>query len=216
MSNVCSARQSGRYRLRSILVAITSALASLSACSVTPELVPVDPSGGRMEFNGFSILPPGGTGWQRVAAGDGATRELTNITFVKGNGEASYIAEIAVIDAREQPFTSIDELMATLRTTPRFLESPRQTNLRYEMKPDNALGSDCARFDLVATDTRSPGHPGQVLDIDSQGFYCLHPSKGFVLQAYHSRRTPRGIPHVADLEQGERLVRSVQMLPVRY
>ena len=209
-------RKQTMNKFRVAVIAPIILLIIMAGCASQPPLLPITNPEQRYEFNGFSVLPPKGTGWNWVGREGQNKRDFFNTTFAKMDGDRTYLAKAELLNTQGMSFTNLEELIEELKTWNLFKEGPRQVNMKLDMKIDSAIGNRCVRFDFEAEDHQIPGRPGAIFDIDTHGFYCLHPKADNVLaQIIYSRRTPKGQPYVADITEGERFIHSVEFTNVR-
>ena len=193
----------------------------VQGCASTPPTVLVTEPDQRLQFNGFSVLPPDGERWHWVGRESQDTTRLSYSMFVKKSSRGrpsrnTYLAKAAVLDAGERQFTTTQELLSHVRAMGLFQESPRQQNMRVEFAVDDTLAPLCVRFDLNAEDTRVGGYAGPVYLLDAHGLFCVHPEAPDVLVMIdHSRRTRQGDAPVAAQTEGERFLSSLRFTPIQ-
>lgn len=200
-----------------LLVSILFPLAVLSGCASSPPLLPITNVDERIQFNGFSVLPPNGSNWNWVGREGQNKSEFFNTTFAKTDGDRTYLARAHLEDARNLDFdiSDFEALIVYLKRSDAYKEGPRQENMMLEMATDNSIGISCVRFDLEAEDPRVPGSPGEVFKVDAHGLYCPHPFESKVLaHIAYTRRAPKGQPYVASRDEGERFVNSLEFTTV--
>lgn len=188
----------------------------LAGCATSPPLIPIDDANERLVFNGFSVLPPAGTGWNWVGRSGQDKSRFYDTTFVKQDGDRTYVTRVILADAEGKDYSDLDGLMGWLKTSAMLREGPRQRGITYDLKKGDTLDAPCVRYDFDAVDTRPANRPGMVFDLDGHGLYCPHPlDAGVMVQIGYSRRSPQGQSYVAGLDEGERFLSSVRFLPVR-
>ena len=187
---------------------ITLVLMGLTAasCAVGPRLIPVSDATRRIEFEGFSILPPSGENW--FAASPEVLRVME-----KPVGEiVKLIASFIKMPPPSKTHTIAAEVqVAQLPPLPpsanriEILQQIKQSGLRSDdrhrvvaskISEDRALGSDCVRYSATSEDRGVPGYPGSIFIFDLHGFACLHPDRPsyFIQIEYSERRLPRENP----------------------
>ena len=157
-----------------------------TGCAGFPSEVPVTDPRVRMEFPGFSVLPPSGDGWVlRRAQIQGMDfiafrKELGNPTHTVGTSVAKHGVRPDLVgfpDYRVKP-----EVFARFVETTLVRSNPppprgRMRNLKYAVVPDSRLGY-CAKQITKAEDVGSPfskaTKEGFLLQEDFS-YYCLHP-----------------------------------------
>jgi hypothetical protein len=158
----------------SVLVLIFSA-ALVNACAASPPLVPIDPTGERWQFNGFSIIPPGEAGWSWVGREEQERAGLFNTTFVKKDGYRTCVARADLLDTGGKDLSAPEQLLSFVKNSGLMQEGPRQANVTPTCRIDDSLGALCVRYDPDAEDPNVPERPGEIFKIDGHGFICNHP-----------------------------------------
>ncbi len=207
------------HRCRRLIQArfvLLCAAVAIGGCASQPPLLPVADSHERWVFNGFSILPPAGTGWNWVGRKGQDRTRFFNATFVKKSGNRTYVAVVDLLDARHEnrDLSDPDQLLRYVKTAPIMQEGPRQRNMRSDFRIDETLASLCVRFDFEAED---PGAPGgaTIFDLDGHGFFCNHPNaEAVIARIAYTRRSPQGATHLAGREEGERFLNSLKFAEV--
>jgi hypothetical protein len=184
-------------------------LGLVTGCASGPSLVPVEDSETRLEFDGFSVLPPTGRNWQWVGRAGAETKDLGQTVFVKRDGERTYVSV-----AGPHPVTADISDSEKLRNyvsnqdTVREIES-RQQNVNSRLDVVEEFGVTCVRFDMDAEDHGVPGRSGVVFKLDAHGYYCRKPdSEGELTYLAYTRRAPQGQTYLAGAEEGERFLGS--------
>lgn len=217
------ANMNGRiHKTRKLHVNLTMLLrvflltALLGGCASQPPQVPITDSTERLVFNGFSVLPPEGENWNWVGRPGQDKSSFYNTTFVKKDGDRTYVARVMLADTGGEDYRDLEKLIDWLKTSEMLQEGPRQKGIAYDLKKDSTLGTPCVRYDFDAEDTRPAKRPGMVFNLDGHGLTCPHPAASDVIvQIGYSRRSPKGTPYVAGLNEGERFLESVEFTPVR-
>ena len=172
----------------------------LAGCASRSAIRPVTDSTTRLQYYGFSVLPPPGSHWYfsgegkyGVGFGKGDPEkykersDLTH-TFVVAVSNLEYFDEKGVweVDSPEKLEEAADNLLqAQSRGRFRLIES--------ELISYRTQGTDCVRFQAVYEEQRNPSAPGVVLIINDQGFYCRHPdSAKRMVHAIRSERFVQG------------------------
>lgn len=188
----------------------------VAGCAASPPQIPISDPDERLLFNGFSVLPPDGPGWNWVGRPGQEKSRFFNVTFVKQDGDRTYVSRVILADAGGKDNSDLDDLMGWLKNSTFLREGPRQMGITYDLHRDDTLGTGCVRYDFDAVDTRPANRPGMVFDLDAHGMYCVHPlDPGVLVQIGYSRRSPQGLPYVGGLDEGERFLSSLRFLPVR-
>jgi hypothetical protein len=178
-----------------------------------PKLTPAINPTERMEFYGFSILPPRGKKWffaTNVPAQFGEKHGTWSVIFFKKVGKlrsiyaAVWVADLG--DPTDPTAKSRTESLQSLASD--FLEEtkrdPRFKPLDTKASLDKCLGYDCVRFKVVAEDHSPRDVPGSILILTREGFIVPHPhSPAFFIWVEYSQRFPPGkkpFPVEAELE----------------
>jgi len=192
----------------------------------------------RLEFEGFSLMPPQGENWFKTPPLVG-TRLGANVivSFFKkppsnthtvfaivksgrvfssrgGAAEVLHRAFGMVKGGGLSPSTmSAEEVLQKLARLP--AESTRYRSLSHSVTPDTTLGPDCIRFDVANEDRDVPGYQDLVFVVEQHGFICLHPDRPnvFFIIAYSERRLQEETPLPLAAE-GEAFLRSFVFTPV--
>lgn len=148
----------------------------VAACAGGPKLIPIGDSTQRVEFDGFSILPPEGNGWLMLESPPKTVPGLTTKAyFIKRLTEEvtwpsklhRLTAVIRTISYGDVKFESRAELLRHLAG-----EFSGQSGKTYL---DKCLARDCVRYESTRGGLSNPHFPGFVFVISKQGFLVLHP-----------------------------------------
>ena len=181
-------------------------------------MTPVTNADQRLDFHGFSILPPKGEHWCIF------NRDSHLIAFGKNlfGGKLwrkpprpaerahSFVAVAAAVEVKDAKVESFAELQAFVERWLRrggvmrrvgskwVLDStplnPRFTLVESKVVIDRSLGADCVRTDVVIEERDNPRVPQFVLVLkEPHNFLCLHPySMGLLIFISYSERYVRG------------------------
>lgn len=196
---------------------MVSLLTAVGGCATTPSLVPVSEPDTRVGYNGFSLLPPSGSGWSWVGRAEQDRSRFFETTFVKRDGTRTCVARAWLLETGGENYRDPDRLLRYVRSAPIMQENARQSNMSSAFSVVDTLGPPCVRYDFDAIDTRAPGQPrGKTFDIDGHGLVCSHPyNEGVIGWFAYSRRSPQGQDYVASVEEGERFLESVRFEQIR-
>jgi len=196
--------------LPSFLVVLT-----LVASSLAQNLTPVADPNKRVEFHGFSVLPPSGKNWFVVdppTLPKGYTSaETVQFTKVPGKMHSVYVMAMLVNPAAPQTLEDLRfQVLEDSKGEPRF--KPVKTEA-YLAK---CFGYDCVRFDLLFQDHAPADFPGTVLMLSRRGFIVPHPyASGFEVWVESSERfKPLTSRYPLDAEL-EPFLKSLQFTPIR-
>ena len=159
--------------------------------AATPRLVPVADPTQRLEFEGFSILPPQTKGWVLVEPPIQVEPNLTaRVYFIKSlTGEgASSGSELHRLTAVVRTFN----VEAAKTGTPTEILKSMGTGMSGEVALGKCFGRDCLRYQSTTELRDNPTYPGRVFLLNKTGYFVLHPeSTAFVINVeyrqYHSR-----------------------------
>lgn len=193
----------------------TMASLLLFICSVShAQTSPHSASSERIHLNGFSIIPPSGRGWVRKDDPN-KLENVFEVKFGKMTGDSIYILHAELFDSGGIALQNTNEMIAYLKTTPRMQPNPRQKRLKFTITADMTLGNGCVRFDDDSEDTQDPARPDLVFEIDSHGYFCVHPkAQGVFAVVEYTRTTPKGTPHAGETAEGENFIKSLQFTQV--
>jgi len=157
-----------------------------TGCAGFPSSVPVTDPTVRMEFPGFSVLPPPGDGWSLRRA---QYHGMDLIGFRKELGNPTHTVAATVAEHSVRPdLVQFADYHLKPEVFARFVEEGlvrsnpppprgRMRNLKYTVEPDSRLGY-CARQITKAEDVGSPfakdTKEGFLLQEDF-AYFCLHP-----------------------------------------
>ena len=176
-----------------------------AACAVGPNVSPVTDSTQRLEFRGFSILPPKGANWfmDSSPTNPGDPRWTVQIVFIKylkvpATRPAelkSVLASVSTRDLGDVQFESRAQLLKQLAKG--FIEDferARQMKLlSSKASVEKYLGWDCVRYESTYEDFTSHLFPGSVFIFSRHGFALLHPdSPTHVVALEYSQRYLKG------------------------
>ena len=178
-------------RPRRVILLLLACAIAVGGAATAPSLTPISDPTRRLEFEGFSILPPKGGGWVRV--------EPPPQTDPKGTVKAYFIKRLT--EGVTSP-SELHRLTAVVRTLDvgdvkienptDFLDSIARGFLGKSFL-DKCLGRDCVRYQST-TEDRNPQFPGFLFVISKQGFVVLHPaSPTLVINVEYRQYYARGV-----------------------
>lgn len=197
-------------------------------CAVAPRLISISDSTQRLEFQGFSILPPRGENWFVVEASSQPDPNLTYaVVFSKRLRERvtrpaelhTITASVSTSSLGDVTFESRTELLQYLaREREKGWRRPtqRHTPLEVKVSLEKCLGWDCVRIDYTAEDYGVPHFPGLVFILTGYDFIFLHPdTPTFVIYVNYGQRYLRGqqpLPLEAEVKS---FLKSLAFTPIR-
>lgn len=181
-------------------------------CAGGPQLIPVTDPTQRLEFEGFSILPPKGENWFMAPP---ALRQQQGpdviVSFLKLATPPSKTHTVAAtVRGGRVPFSagSRAELLQKFAQAS-FEQTKRNRPVSVNISPDRILSPDCVRYDATVEDRGVPGYPGSIYILDQHGFICLHPGlPDAAINIQYSQRRLQEEPPLALKTEGEPFVKS--------
>lgn len=196
-----------------ILIFLTSVIA-VSCAGVGQRTIPVTDPTRRLEFQGFSILPPSGKNWQIMdrgkIEGGGGVNVMWSKVLVHSPTRTHRI--LASVSTSNVPLKTGREVLQHLERQARGpLEKDRGALVEmrkllpttvFKVSLDNSLGSECLRQDITIPEQDVPGGP--ILVQTMYALSCPHPDKpGYVIELGYSQRFFQGahpVPWDAEAE----------------
>jgi YVTN family beta-propeller protein len=140
----------------------------------------------RVQFRGFSLLPPNGPGWLEIPplpTQPGSAYLVASFGKEPEHPRAENIHTVAAtVETWDMGSKTFDSPAAFLRfEETRAAEavnmkvSPRHRLLAAKSALDNSLGPSCIRYDYTVEDTGVPWAPGSPFILEMHGYRCLHP-----------------------------------------
>lgn len=167
----------------------------------------------RLEFQGFSILPPSGKDWFIVVPQTVPDPSAETAVFFKVVGKMHSIGASVKIYApiATQTLQDLESfVLEEAKSDPRFKPLKTKTSL------DKCLGYDCVRIDLLFEDHAPRDFPGTVLMLTRQGFIVPHPdTPGFYIWVEYSQRFPPGRESYPVETELEPFLKSLVFTPMR-
>jgi YVTN family beta-propeller protein len=148
---------------------------------------PIADSSQRMEFKGFSVLPPQGPGWEvlpPLPAVPGAATRLANIGKRPTNPPPGPLRHTAVVtiatlqvpeSSAADPKAFEDFVRNKFGTQPPLQLSAKHKVLSVHTGEGSLPGRRCVRFAAQLEDSEVPAAPGRRFLFDLGGYVCLHP-----------------------------------------
>ena len=161
---------------------------------VAPRFIPVADVTQRLDFHGFSILPPQGKDWYVVEKDPRAVafrKKLMERPRQPEDLNHTFAALAGAVDLKQPTFDSPTELRE-------FVERSLQGEGRFSLIEsrvvlDGSLGFDCMRYDAIQEERGNPRAAGFVLVITMHGLFCPHPyAPGLIVHVHYSERRVQG------------------------
>lgn len=185
----------------------------VAGCAGGPQLIPVTDPTQRLEFEGFSILPPQGDNWfiappaLRKQQGPGMIASFGKLTTPPSKTHTV----VATVRGGRAPFSAGSRAELLRKFAQGYSEQTnRNRPVSVNISPDRTLAPDCVRYDVKVEDRGVPGYPGSVYIMDMHGFVCLHPDlPDAVIDIQYSQRRLQEDPPLALEAEGEPFVKSL-------
>jgi hypothetical protein len=201
-------------------VSLVSALAV--ACAPGPRYTPVTDPTQRLEFQGFSILPPRGENWfiSRSPSIPDPSWTLP-VKFGKSFRDSKTHSFYAAAMTASLGNVTIESRTELLKHMARVFSvgekgEPQSTPLHTKVAFGKYLGRECVRYEYITEDRSSRVHPGSVFILIRKGFIFLHPdSSSFLLRLEYSERYLRGEQSFSLEAEVEPFFRSLVFTPIQ-
>jgi len=186
-------------------------------CAGGPQLIPVTDPTQRLEFEGFSVLPPRGEHWFMAPP---ALRKQQGpdviVSFLKLATPPSITHTVAAV-VRGGRILHISagsraELIQKLAQdySDKFSQTGRNRPVSVNISLDRTLAPDCVRYDVTLEDRGVPLYPGSIFILDQHGFLCLHPDlSDAAIDIQYSQRRLQEDPPLSLEAEGEPFVKSL-------
>lgn len=172
----------------------------LAACANQPAIRPVTDTSTRLQYYGFSTLPPQGGYW--YFGGEGKY----GVNFGMGDPDKykersnlihTLILEVSNLEYEdEKGVWNVDSPEALRQATEDLLQAQSRGRFhlsKSELNPYRTQGTDCVRYNAVFEERDNPRAPGVVLIVNDRGFMCRHPdSDQRIVYAICSERYKQG------------------------
>ncbi|MEE9550933.1 MAG: hypothetical protein V3W08_11120 [Candidatus Binatia bacterium] len=177
----------------------------------------------RLEFQGFSILPPRGENWliSRSPSIPPDPSWTSPVTFNKAFRDSKTHTFYAAVMTTSLGNVTIESRTELLQHMARVWSvgkrgEPQSTPLHTKVAFGKYLGRDCVRYESIKEDRSSRVHPGSVFIMITKGFIFLHPdSSTFLLRLEYSERYLLGELSFSLEAEVEPFFRSLVFTPIR-
>lgn len=191
--------------------------AAAASCAVAPSLIPIPDPTQRLEFQGFSILPPQGANWfvappeLRQKQGEGIVASFGKILTPPSMTHTTFATVRAATVPPPPSSVSRTEILQHIAQN-MMKSDDRNRVVARKVSEDRVLGSDCLRYDVTAEDRGVPGYAGAIFILDLHGFFCLHPDSpsSLIDIQYSERKLPQEKPHSSLEAEGEAFLKSLR------
>lgn len=196
------------------------AMALLVGCA-TARPVPIADPTQRLEFEGFSILPPRGENW--FMAPPQLRKQLgpdVIVSFGKRLTPPSKTHTVtATVRGGRVPISAGSHAEALQKIAQTYSEQTgRYRPLSVNTSLDGTPAPDCVRYDATVEDRGVPGYPDSLFVLDMHGLVCLHPDLPDVaIDIQYSQRRLQEEQPVSLEAEGEPFVKSLMLnkFPIR-
>lgn len=151
---------------------------------------------GRLDFHGFSVVPPEGGGW----TADAWSERGVPVSFSKGPPAPSRPRTIVAMVTETYLALPTQDRTQVMQRLVESVEREQWGEARFkrialETSEDRSLGADCIRYVATSEERGVPGQPvGSVFILEVRGLRCAHPSDPHLaVDISYSQRFPRGL-----------------------
>lgn len=190
-------------------------LLSFLGCVSSPER-PIPAPRERLDFQGFSIVPPRGPNWfVTPPALRSKQGPYVIVSFYKLPSSPTHTILAVVRGGRiDGSGESAEQLLQRLSEAPP--ESKRYRIVSRTLTADSSLKASCTRYDIVSEDRDVPGYPDVPFVGEQHGLVCVHPEiPGAALSLEYSDRRRADEAPSAIGEEGDEFLRSIMFTPLR-
>ncbi len=197
-----------------VIRALWTCAVLLAGCATASEdLVSVTGPDQRLQFSGFSVLPPRGEGWYATSAATPDEVWQTVASFVReapGQQPGGAIWASVAVANLDVAFQSPEQLMRSIIARRQAeLQGGRFRLLQFRSGPGPAAG--CQRYDAEVEDRGVPGFPNTVFLLSLHHAICLHPqAPTLAVNLSYSERRPRNQEASPLRTEGEPFLASLQ------
>lgn len=163
------------------------------------------------EMDGYSVLPPPGTGWFELK------RDRRNVYFGKKLASRTHSFITTALSAPiTERFSTPEEFRDYVGKLLPQSGDKRNTVIANRLEIDEARGSYCIRYYIKTEDRRAVYATGQALLTETFGVSCLHPgNRALTIDVSYTERGRAGETSHELRAEGESFVRSLKFTSVR-
>ncbi len=166
----------------------------LAGCGTATDLKPVERPDQRLQFRGFSVLPPQGRGWATTADAPQDEVWQTVVAFVReapGQQPGGAIWASVAVANLDGAFQSPEQLMRSIIGKRQAeLQGGRFRLLQFRSSP--GPGAGCQRYDAEVEDRGVPEFSNTVFVLSLHHAICLHPqAPTLAVNLSYSERRPQ-------------------------
>ena len=160
--------------------------ALVTACATYQGMVPVTDSATRLDYPGYSVLPPQGDNWFLRKWHEGSA------VFIKKVGPNAHTFSTAVMAVRI-PTTSDspEQFKESVRKSKQILDPKRYSILNFDVSLDPKFGAYCVKYYMMTRDRAAQVSRADTafMFLEITGYTFVHPdSSNFVLDVNYSER----------------------------
>ncbi|SFP70984.1 hypothetical protein SAMN05216419_101433 [Nitrosomonas cryotolerans] len=162
----------------------------------------------RLQFNGFSVLPPQEENWV-----SGRSPFPDMIIFKKKLPDVSEFQElhsylaVASRTSLDRELTNSQDLLSYVNSKWKLMETRFQTvtfNAVLDKVRSNNMNTNCVQYDITTKEFNNPNFPEIIFNMTVHGFKCRHPSfSSVVIGADCTERYPEGYQSMAKTLENE-------------
>lgn len=182
-----------------VLLCITISIGGCSTVPMQASSIPYQQSS-RIQYLGFSILPPQGEGWvaQKHPAGSPPMACFGRSLSKQESGAGAPHTVVATVSANRYPNITRNDRAALLNyliDTQRkeLLKEERYKPVSFEASEDTSTGHRCIKWSFTVEDRGVPGFTGEVFMLGGWGLRCAHPEvASLVVDVFYTQRFRQG------------------------
>ena len=182
------------------LIAAASLIALVGCAAPSPPR-PLGDATQRLEFNGFSVMPPRGSGWYITDSEYGVAFfiKLPSDPLASSNGviqvPRTFFVAVSLMRPGLMDVSSPDALKREVQKSLSADTDGNQTLVDSKITPYSIQGTDCVRYEATYEVRNHAAAPGGVLAMPGAGFVCRHPlSPDQAIHGTYSERRIQGLP----------------------
>jgi len=178
------------------------------------EQAPVSAPARRLEFPGFSILPPQGKGWKVLSAQQTLRSGFFDVLFSKAIGPAEFVHVYAVGHHIATGFASPAQILGS--AVDAFIKPGSQSLKTFK---DTLGGASCIRWEKMREPgTTSPAAPHRqklTLVLRQRGYLCSHPdAPAYVVEVGYFETVPKSTRKWLVPEEGDSFLKGLTLTPL--
>ena len=170
---------------------------------------------GRLEFSGFSILPPRGEGWSALAPQDALRFGYFDVVFRKTIGPGQLAHAYVIVHPTSTGFADPAKILGA--DVDQFIKPGSRSLKTFK---DSLAGASCIRWQMEREASAPMSTPGsrlnQVTFVSSyRGYLCSHPdAPAFVIEIGYIETVPQGTRRSLVPEEGDSFLKALALTPL--